>query len=154
MKQKINSEILLGLSALTIIGLVFTTYQVNTNLAASLNIDQGKPDTVNIIITIVYLVSFVFHVYALIYIFLNIRRFDGIQMLKGTITIIGVLSFISFLGEKVMIDEIAGQYRAGLLINELRILNLFYAINILFCAGMLFLLTKVINSGKSQERHL
>jgi hypothetical protein len=53
-----------------------------------------------------------------------------------------VISLFALGGEKVMVDEIAREYRHGLGINELYILNLFLIVNVAFSIGIFILLLK------------
>lgn len=141
---KANTRILLICSIVTLLCSAFILYQVNTNLVDSLNIYQTDLTTEGYIVGFAILFILLFHIYALIYVLMHFRRFEELNTLKILLLILGIISLFSLGGEKVMVDDIAKQYRAGLSINELNMLNVFYIINALFGVGMFYFLLKTI----------
>ncbi|MEJ2629407.1 MAG: hypothetical protein P8078_12750, partial [bacterium] len=89
-----------------------------------------------------YLCILGFHLYAFMYIFAHFRCFKEFKLLKIVLLVLGVISLFAQGGEKVMVDEIAREYRYGFGINELYILNSFLIINMIFSISIFVLLLK------------
>lgn len=131
-KMKINNIILLMLSIISFICLIYILYRINTNLVEALNIDKSNFDILDYLMVFGHLFILLFHFYAIIYIFIHFRRFTEYKLLKTILLILGVVSLFAIGGEKVMVDEIAKEYRLGWDISELYILNFEYMINMAF----------------------
>lgn len=65
----------------------------------------------------------------------DLYLFQAFKRLRVFLLVLGVISLFTMGGEKEMIDEIAKQHIAGLSISELKILNSFYIINVVFIAA-------------------
>ena len=94
-----------------------------------------------------------YHIYAFIYLFSHFHHFKELKVIRTTALIIGIFSLFVIAGEKVMIDEIAREYRLGADISELYLLDLGYSLNAVFSLVMGLLLVKTLtlsqeNSGK------
>ncbi len=122
-KTGTNNSILLILSFISFSCLIYILYQVNTNLAEALNIDKSKFDTLDYVIGFGHIFILLFHFYAIIIIFVHFRRYNKLRIFKVVLLILGVISLFAMGIEKVMIDEIAREYRFGSEISELHILN-------------------------------
>ncbi len=143
-KLKLNTVTLLISSIIAFAGLVYILYQVNTNLVIAINIFHTKFEAIHYLVGFGHLFVLLFHIYAIVYIFLHFRRFTALRSFKVLLLIIGVISLFSMGVEKVMIDEIAKEYRHGMGINELYILNLAYIINVCFSVFMFIFLLKTV----------
>lgn len=144
MKPRINtnSTILLISSIISFFLLIIILSQVNTNLVKAIDIDKSETDILDYIIGFGHLFILIFNVYAIIFVFSHFRQFKELRVLKIIVLILGVISVISFGIEKVMIDEIARQYRFGMDISEINILNMAYIINLVFTLLMFFFVMK------------
>jgi hypothetical protein len=145
---------LLILTILAFAGLTYILYIVNADFVRAVNAAGEKFETVHYIVGISHIVVLVFHVYAIFYVFSQLRRFREMRLLKILLLITAVVSLFCMGVEKVMIDEIAREYRHGMGISELSILNLAYIINVLFCLlTLVFLLRtlKLINQNDPTE---
>lgn len=143
-KLKLNTVTLLISSIIAFAGLVYILYQVNTNLVIAINIFHTKFEAIHYLVGFGHLFVLLFHIYAIVYIFLHFRRFTALRSFKVLLLIMGVISLFSMGVEKVMIDEIAREYRHGMGINELYILNLAYIINVCFSVFMFIFLLKTV----------
>ena len=132
LKMKTNNSILLILSIISFSCLIYILFQVNTNLVEALNIDKSKFDTFDYIMGFGHIFILLFHFYAIIFIFVHFHRFKELKILKAVLLILGVISLLAIGGEKVMVDEIAREYRFGSDIGELHFLNFAYMINMAF----------------------
>jgi hypothetical protein len=154
LKIKTNTGILLICSMISFASLVYILYQINTNLVAAINIYHTAFETIHYLVGFGHLFILLFHLYALIYIFIHFRRFTALKLFKIGLLIFGVVSLFAMGVEKVMVDEIAREYRHGLAINELSILSLAYIINMVFSIGTFFFLLrtfKLINLEDSKR---
>jgi len=70
------------------------------------------------------------------------RRYQKLKLFKSVLLVLSVISLFAIGVEKIMIDEIAREYRQGLDINELHILNLAYITNIAFSLLVFIFLLK------------
>jgi hypothetical protein len=113
-KIKTNSIILLISAILSFFCLVFIIYRVNTDPEAALNIDKSRLGILDYAMGAGHLFILLFHVYAIIFIFMHFRYFKELRLFKTGLLIIGIISFFSIGVEKIMIDEIAREYRAGM----------------------------------------
>ena len=157
LKVKTNSIILLICSIISFSGLIYILYMINTNLVESLNIYHTKFEMVHFLIAFGHIFVFLFHLYAFIYIFVHIRHFKTLRLFKTVLLILGVVSLFAIGIEKVMIDEIAREYRLGWDISEIYILNSAYFVNIVFSLLIfVFLLRtfKLINLENSKSQHV
>jgi hypothetical protein len=144
LKIKTNTGILLICSMISFASLVYILYQINTNLVAAINIYHTAFETIHYLVGFGHLFILLFHLYALIYIFIHFRRFTALKLFKIGLLIFGVVSLFAMGVEKVMVDEIAREYRHGLAINELSILSLAYIINMVFSIGTFFFLLRTL----------
>lgn len=143
MKVKINHFILFILNIISFCSLSYLLFRVNTNIVEALNINQKPFDLFDFITIIGYLIIIGFHLYAIIVIFSQFRYPSEFKSLKILLLIIGIGSFLGLGVEKVMIDEIAREYRAGFTDqSELGILNYAYLLNIIFSIMMFYFLLK------------
>jgi hypothetical protein len=144
MKARINtnSTILLIASIISFFLLIFILSQVNTNLVKAIGINKSETDILDYIIGFGHVFILIFNVYAIIFVFSHFRQFKELRVLKIVVLILGVISIFSFGIEKVMIDEIARQYRFGMDISEINILNMAYIINLTFTLLMFFFVMK------------
>jgi hypothetical protein len=143
-KIKLNTDILLICSVIAFASLVYILYQVNTNLVVALNVFHTKFELIHYLVGFGHLFVLLFHIYSILYIFLHFRRFAALRSFKILLLILGVISLFSVGVEKVMVDEIAREYRHGLGINELYILNLAYIINMVFSILVFVFLLKTV----------
>lgn len=158
MKSKTNTNtiILLVLTVLSFSGLTYILYMVNTNFVQAVNAMKGKFEAVHYLVGIAHIVLLVFNISAIFYVFSQLRRFREMRMLKIFVLIAAVISLFSMGVEKVMIDEIAREYRHGMAINELWILNSAYLVNVFFCLMTFIFLLRTLkmitmqNSGTTQ----
>lgn len=142
-KIKINHSMLFILSIISFCCLSYILFRLNTNIVEAINIDQKPLDIYDFITVIAYIFIIVFHLYAIIFIFGQFRYPDEFRMLKVLLLILGVGSLLAIGVEKVMIDEIAREYRAGFKDQgEFFILNGSLVINILFNIFMFYLFLK------------
>ena len=125
MKSRIKTltSILLVCSIISFASIMFILYQFNTNLLEAVNVYQTDFTIVHYLIVFAYLCILGFHLYAIMYILSHFRCFKKFKLLKIVLLVLGVISLFALGGEKVMVDEIAREYRAGFEINELYILN-------------------------------
>ncbi|MBN1184009.1 MAG: hypothetical protein JXB49_17075 [Bacteroidales bacterium] len=141
-QMKVNTNILLIFSIIAVVCLFYILLQVNTNLVDAINIYQTEYKAIHYIIGLSYFFILIFHLWTIVYIFVHFRHFEELKTFKIILLIIGVVSLFSLGGEKVMIDEIAKQYRAGLSITELKILNGFHFFNAVYILGIFLFLLK------------
>lgn len=143
-KIKLNTDILLICSIIAFASLIYILYQVNTNLVVAINIFHTKFELIHYLVGSGHLFVLLFHIYSILYIFLHFRRFAALRSFKILLLILGVISLFSVGVEKVMVDEIAREYRHGLGINELYILNLAYIVNMGFSVLMFVFLLRTV----------
>jgi len=153
LKMKLNTIILLIFSILTALCLFYMVFHVNTNLVDALNVYQAEFKTTQYLIAIAYFFVLIFHIWGIVYIFMHFRYFEKLKTLKIILLVIAVISLFSLGGEKVMIDEIAKQFKEGLPIPELNILNGLYVLNALFILSMLYLLLKTLKLFNYQSEN-
>ena len=150
---KTNTYILLLLSLIALVCLVYIFYQVNQDLVEALNIYRLDLETDDYILGSAHIFILLYHIYAFIYLFSHFHHFKELKVIRTTALIIGIFSLFVIAGEKVMIDEIAREYRLGADISELYLLDLGYSLNAVFSLVMGLLLVKTLtlsqeNSGK------
>jgi len=143
-KIKMNTLALMLCSIISFASLIYILYQVNTNLVVAIDIFHTKFETIHYLVGFGHLFVLLFHIYAIVYIFLHFRRFASLKLFKIILLILGVISLFSIGVEKVMIDEIAREFRHGLGINELYILNLAYIINMVFSLLLFVFLLRTV----------
>jgi len=151
--MKTSNIILLILSILSLICLIYILFQVNTNIVEALNIDRSNFMTIDYLMGFSHLFLLLFHCYAIIHIFAHFRRFSDYRVFKTMLLLLGVISLFAMGGEKVMIDEIAREYRLGLDISELYILNLAYIINAAFTILLFLLVLKTFRLVHHKDAH-
>ena len=157
MKARINtnSTIILISSIISFFLLIHILSQVNTNLAQAIGINKSGADILDYIIGLGHLFILTFNIYAIIFIFSHYRQFKELRVLKIVVLILGIISLFSFGIEKVMIDEIARQYRFGMDIAEINILNFAYIINLAFTLLMFFFVMKtfpILKNNASKKK--
>jgi len=150
---KTNTYILLLLSLIVLVCLVYIFYQVNSDLVESLNIYRLDLETDDYLLGSAHIFILIFHIYAFIYLFSHFHHFKRLKIIRAAALVLGVVSLFAIAGEKVMIDEIAREYRLGVDISELYLLDLAYCLNAVFTIVMGILLVKTLklsheNSGK------
>lgn len=141
-KIKLNTVILFICSIIAFASLIYILYHVNTNLVVAINVFHTKFESIHYLTGFSHGFVLLFHIYAIYYIFLHFRQFSALKWFRILLLILGVISLFSMGVEKVMIDEIAREYRHGFGINELYILNLAYIINMIFCIFLFVLLLR------------
>ena len=139
---KNNTGILFIFSIISFASILYILYHVNTNLIQALNIYKTDFGTIHYLIGLAHLLVLFFHLYAIIYIFIHFRYFQELKLLKTNLLILAVISLFAIGVEKVMIDEIAREYRHGMGINEIYLLNFAYLINMAFSLLMFLFLLK------------
>ncbi|MBG0859667.1 MAG: hypothetical protein IQL11_09205, partial [Bacteroidales bacterium] len=147
-KIKTNDIILLLSAILSFFCLVFIIYRVNTDPEAALNIDKSRFGILDYIMGAGHLIVLLFHVYAIIFIFMHFRHFKELRLFKTGLLIIGIISLFSIGVEKIMIDEIAREYRAGMEISEISILTIAYILNIIFSLLIFFFVLRTFSLRK------
>lgn len=151
---KTNTSILLMCSIIFFTSLIYILYQVNTNLLKAINVYKSNFEIVHYLIGFAFLIILLFHFYAIIYILVHFRRFKEFKLFKGILLILGVISLFALGGEKIMIDEIAREYRYGFGINELYILNSALIINMAFSICMFSFLLKTFNLVEPNDKKI
>jgi uncharacterized membrane protein len=146
MKTRINTNtrIILLSGIISFFLLVYILIQVNTNLEQAINIERSKTEISDYIIGLGHLFILVFSLYAVVFIFSHFGKLKDLGWLRIIVLILGIVSVFSFGIEKVMIDEIARQFRSGMEIKELGILNIAYIINLTFSLLMFFFIIKTL----------
>jgi len=143
-KIKLNTVTLLISSIIAFASLIYILYQVNTDLVNAINIFHTKFEAIHYLVGFGHLFVLLFHIYAIVYIFLHFRWFSALRLFKVLLLMLGVISLFSMGVEKVMIDEIGKEYRHGMGINELYILNLAYIINLVFSVLIFVFLLRTV----------
>ena len=142
-KTRSNHFILFILSITSFCCLSYILFRVNTNIVEAINIDHKPLDIYDFITIIGYLLIIVFHLYAIIFIFSRFRYPTEFKWLKILLLIFGIGSLLAIGIEKVMVDEIAKEYRAGFTDQgEFCILNYAYILNFIFNIMMFYFLLK------------
>ena len=129
---KTNSIILLIASIISFSGLLYILYKINTNLVVAINIYHTEFNWIHVLMASGHIFVFLFHFYALISLFIHFRHFKALRPIKIVLLMLGVFSLLAIGVEKVMIDEIAREYRLGWDIGEIVILNSAYIMNMIF----------------------
>lgn len=143
-KTKINTMALMVYTILSFAGLALILFMVNTDLVRAINVPKETLDSVQYLIGISHLVVLIFHPLVILYIFSHYRRFKEMGIFKMILLVVAVLSLFSMGVEKVMTDEIARQYRNGMSINEIHILNSAYIFNVALCLLTLVFLLRTL----------
>ncbi len=141
---KTNNTIMMIAGIISFFWLTYIVLQIIVNLPEAFNIDRSGIGIIDILMGAGHLFVLAFHLYALVYIFMHFHHFKELMVLKSILLIFGIVSLFSMGVEKVMIDEVARQYRLGLSIYEIYILYFAYFINMLFSALMFFLVLKTV----------
>ncbi|MBN2425440.1 MAG: hypothetical protein JXR46_16145 [Calditrichaceae bacterium] len=149
--MKRHYNILLVFSVLALAGIIYILYQINTDIVTAINIFHPELSETDYLMIFSHLFILLVNLYALIYLLIHFRQSSALKPFTIVLIIAGIISLFSIGVEKIMIDEIAREYRHGygLNIGELSILNLAYMINIIFIVTLfVFLLkTRIIVSG-------
>jgi uncharacterized membrane protein YesL len=141
---KVNSAILAVSGIIAFFLLIYILIQVNSNLSEALNIDKSKFELKDFFIGFAHLFVLFFNIFAIIVIFSHFRHYEEIKTLKTLFLICGIISLFSIGVEKVMADEIAREYKAGMDISEINILNIAYGINLLFSAFAFYFVLRAL----------
>ena len=149
--NKTNTYILLLLSLIALFCLVYIFYQVNQDLIEALNIYRLDLETGDYLLASAHIFILLYHIYALIYLFSHFHHFKELKIIRTTALVIGIFSLFAIAGEKVMIDEIAREYRLGLDISELYLLDLAYCLNAVFSIVMGLLLVKTLKLSQENS---
>jgi len=139
---KMNTGILFIFSIISFASLLYILYHVNSNLVRAINIFKADFEAIHYLIGLAHLLILLFHLYAIIYIFVHFRLFQELKLLKTILLFLGVISLFAMGVEKIMVDEIAREYRHGSPISELYILNFAYITNMAFSLLMFLFLLK------------
>jgi len=139
---KIHSTILMITGIIAFFWLTYILLQIIVNLAEALNIDRSGFGMNDFLMGAGHLFVLAFHLYALVYIFMHFHHVKELSVLKIILLILGIVSLFSIGVEKVMIDEVAREYRFGMEISEVYFLYSAYLINMIFSALMFFLVLK------------
>ncbi|MBN1408292.1 MAG: hypothetical protein JW956_10905 [Calditrichaceae bacterium] len=151
-KNKINQLIVFILSIISFCSLVYILLRVNMNVVEAININQKSLDFFDIITIAGYLFITIFHLYGIIFIFTQFRYPSEFKWLRILILIIGISSLLALGVEKVMIDEIAKEYRSGFIDQgEFNILNYALTLNLLFNMMMIYYLLKLFRRTDKEE---
>lgn len=145
-KFKVNLSVLFILSVISFCSLIYILYQINTNLVDALNIYHIAFGVHGYLLEIGYLVIIICHLYAIIVIYSHFHHFRTYGLLKTVTLILGIISLFTIGGQKVLIDEIAREYRLGMDISELYVLNITYIINLVFMSLLILLILKSFKS--------
>ena len=146
-KLRMNHLILFILSSISFCCLSYILFRVNTDIAEAINIHQKELDIHDFITIIGYLFIIIFHMYAIIFIFGQFRYSNEFKWLKIILLILGIGSLFAIGIEKVMVDEIAKEYRIGIIDQgEFSILNYAYTINFIFNIMMFYFILKTYRS--------
>jgi hypothetical protein len=93
-----------------------------------------------------------------VYLFIHFRHFDQLKVYGIILIFLGIISLFAMGGEKVMVDEIAREYRIGADISERHVLNGAYILNLIFSLSLLFFTlktfqveAKTISEGRVEE---
>lgn len=148
---KTNTYILLLFGVVSLVCLIYIFCQVNCDLVEALNIYKSDLETNDYILGSAHIFILIFHIYAIFYLVVHFHHISALKVIKTIALIIGVVSLFIIAGEKVMIDEIAREYRSGMDISELHILNLAYSINAVFTIVMGFLLMKTLKLSRDNQ---
>ena len=148
---KTHTSILLYGSIISILGAAFILFQINSDITAALNVFQTQFDARHYFMALSHIFVFIFHLYAIVFIFVHLRLFSEYKPIAVILMISAVISLFSMGIEKIMIDEIAREYRHGLGINELGILNFAYLINLAFFMTMFVFLLRTRKAVKSES---
>jgi hypothetical protein len=141
---KINPRALLASAITVFFSLTYILIRVNTDFPDALNIDKSGFELSDYVIAAGHLFVLLFNIYAILIIFSHFRHFKDFGILKTILLILGIISLFSIGIEKVMVDEIARQYRAGMEVSELSILNIAYVLNMLFSVLTLYYILRVL----------
>jgi O-antigen/teichoic acid export membrane protein len=140
----INNKLLLASAITAFFSLTYILIRVNTNFPDALNIDKSGFELKDYIMGAGHLIVLVFNIYAILIIYSHFRHSKDFGILKTALLILGIFSLFSTGIEKVMVDEIARQYRSGMEVSEISILNISYVLNMLFSVFTLFYILKVL----------
>src|SRR4030042_3680225 len=139
---KINNTILLISCILSFFWLIYIMLKVNADLSDALNIDKSIFGIQDYMIGLGHLFVLIFNIYAIIILFSHIRHYKELRILKTIALISVIVSLFSIGVEKVMVDEIARQYRSVMSISEISILNFAYIINMAFSVLMFYFIMR------------
>ena len=99
---------------------------------------------IEIAILLGLLLIFLFHIFSLILLHTEIRESNSTVFRKWTLFLFGIFSLFLFIGEKVMVDEIAHEYVAGWpVIGEWMILYILFIIQLIYNSIILFRLKPI-----------
>jgi len=92
-----------------------------------------------------FIFIFIFHIFSLTWIFSKTRKLKSFNVYKWLLFVFGIFSLFLFLGEKVMLDEIAHEYLSDWSIaGEWVILYILFVIQLIYNLIILFRLRRKI----------
>lgn len=141
---KINSRVLLASAITAFFSLTYILILMNVDFYDALNIDKSGFELRDYFLLAGHLFVLVFNIYAILIIYTHFIHFKDFGILKTVLMICGIISLFSIGVEKVMVDEIARQYRAGMEVSELSILNIAYVLNMLFSGFTFYYILRVL----------
>jgi hypothetical protein len=126
-------------------------------VAEALNFDKSNFTTLDYTMGFGHIFILLFHFYAIVSILRHFHCFEEVRILKIIVLILSVISLFAIGGQKVLIDEIAREYRFGLDLSELTILNIAYLINMAFTTLMFVLILttfKLIDVDTIEKKYI
>jgi len=102
---KIYSIIIWIFGVISLVWIFYDIYQIKTDLSFVIQFDK-----VGVIMGIGYLFILFFHILSLIFIAIQFRFNKGLNSLRNSTLILGIISFLAFGIEKVMYDEVGREY--------------------------------------------
>jgi len=136
-KHNTFSLITLVLGIVSLLWLFYDLYEITHNIEKVLYVNES-----GYIIGIGYIFILLFHVFSIIYVLKQFRRYKKFNWLRIIVMIFGVFSLFAIAVEKVMYDEIAREIMFGSAGGEIFILCCAIVLNILFTFTMLVLILK------------
>ena len=128
--------------------ILYDIYKVITDLPGVLNIHAS-----GYLLAIGYIPILLFHGFALLFLFMHLRRFDRPKILRIVLLLLGVLSLFFIAVEKVMFDEIAREMQLEFpLPNETMFLYLGFGINALFTIlALIFVMQTILHQHEKDS---
>ncbi len=145
--QKIFSIITWIFGVISLVWIFYDMYQIKTNLSFVIQFDK-----VGIIMGVGYLFIIFFHILSFIFIAIHFRFKKQFDPLRNSILILGIISFLAFGIEKVMVDEVGREYflEWPAAPGEVMFLYLCLGIHALFVVMVLFFISKFLMISKKQ----
>jgi len=127
--------------------LIFILFQVNTNLVEAINIYHTAFGLLDWSIGLAHLYVLCFHIFAILFLLSGRIVNERSKTFNSALLVFALLSLLAMGVEKVMVDEVAREYRLGSDISELNILNLAYLFNLAFAALLCYFVLKMKKTG-------